>query len=68
MFFVFVVIVEDEGEEEEKSERGEEEETEEEVREEVPLTDEIIAQSLSLLAKTGTGLAHAYTRLEASNR
>jgi hypothetical protein len=38
------------------------------VREEVPLTDEIIAQSLSLLAKTGNGLAHAYTRLEASNR
>ena len=34
----------------------------------MPLTDEIIAQSLSLLAKTGNGLAHAYTRLEASNR
>ena len=34
----------------------------------MPLTDEIIAQSLSLLAKTGNGLAHAYTRLESSNR
>ncbi|CAF4424908.1 unnamed protein product [Adineta steineri] len=58
---------ENEGEEEEKSEHGEEE-AQEEAREEVPLTDEIIVQSLSLLAKTGNGLAHAYTRFEATNR
>ncbi|CAF4421060.1 unnamed protein product, partial [Adineta steineri] len=30
--------------------------------------NEIIVQSLSLLAKTGNGLAHAYTRFEATNR
>jgi hypothetical protein len=47
---------------------NEAEAAEEEVREEVPLTDDIIGQSLSLLAKTGNGLAHAYTRLEVSNR
>lgn len=59
---------ENEGEEGEEEAKSEPEEAEEEVREEVPLNDEIVAQSLSLLAKTGSGLAHAYTRFEASNR
>ncbi|KAL2916223.1 hypothetical protein HK105_204314 [Polyrhizophydium stewartii] len=30
----------------------------------VPLTQELIAKSLSLIARTGNGLAHAYTRFE----
>lgn len=59
---------ENEGEEGEEESKSEPEEAEEEAREEVPLNDEIVAQSLSLLAKTGNGLAHAYTRFEASNR
>jgi hypothetical protein len=29
-----------------------------------PLTSELIAQHISLLARTGNGLSHAYTRLE----
>ncbi|XP_071146592.1 leucine-rich repeat-containing protein 23-like isoform X2 [Mytilus edulis] len=55
------------GEEEEKL--GEEEEVEEE--EKVPdlaLTEEHIAECLSLLCKTGDGLAHAYVRLDVHDR
>jgi len=42
---------------------GEEPEQEEEV-EENPLTTEIVAESLSLLTKTGNGFGHAYIRLD----
>nr|ANH58184.1 leucine rich repeat only protein [Azumapecten farreri] len=56
---------EDLGDEEEK-ELGEEEEQKEEEQKvpEKPLTDETVAESLSLLCKTGDGLAHAYVRLD----
>ena len=30
----------------------------------LPLTQELVGQHISLLAKTGNGLSHAYTRLE----
>uniref|UniRef100_A0A663F321 Leucine rich repeat containing 23 n=1 Tax=Aquila chrysaetos chrysaetos TaxID=223781 RepID=A0A663F321_AQUCH len=47
----------------------EEEEEEEQVREAVlapcPLTEEVVKEGLSLLCKTGNGLAHAYVKLEA---
>ncbi|XP_046850166.1 leucine-rich repeat-containing protein 23-like [Xenia sp. Carnegie-2017] len=33
-----------------------------------PLTEEILAESLSLLCKTGNGLAHAYVRLDIHDR
>jgi len=42
----------------------EEEGVEEEEIEENPLTQDLIAESLSLLCKTGNGLAHAYVRLD----
>ena len=35
---------------------------------EMPLTEEIISESLSLLCKTGDGLAHAYVRLDVKER
>ncbi|XP_021355433.1 leucine-rich repeat-containing protein 23-like isoform X1 [Mizuhopecten yessoensis] len=56
---------EDLGDEEEK-ELGEEEEQKEEEEKvpENPLTEEAVAESLSLLCKTGDGLAHAYVRLD----
>lgn len=67
------------GEEEENPEEGEEEELlgdeEEEHNEEEeekippnPLTEEVIAESLSLLCKTGDGLSHAYVRLDIHER
>ena len=34
----------------------------------MPLNEEIIAESLSLLCKTGDGLAHAYVRLDVHER
>ena len=34
----------------------------------VPLTEEMIGDSLSLLCKTGDGLAHAFVRLEATEK
>jgi len=54
---------EEEGEEEQAEEEQEPEEEEEKVPE-VILTEEMIADSLSLLCKTGDGLAHAYVRLD----
>ena len=33
-----------------------------------PLTEEVLAESLSLLCKTGNGLAHAYVRLDIHDR
>ena len=35
---------------------------------EVALTEEMIADTLSLLCKTGDGLAHAYVRLDVHER
>ena len=34
----------------------------------MPLTEEIISECLSLLCKTGDGLAHAYVRLDVHER
>ena len=34
----------------------------------VALTQKMIAEGLSLLCKTGDGLAHAFVRLDATNR
>lgn len=48
---------------------GEGEEKEEEEKEpENPITEEIIGESLSLLCKTGNGLAHAYVKLDIHDR
>lgn len=55
------------GEEEQDAEHVEEEEEEEKVPPN-PLTDEMIAESLSLLCKTGDGLAHAYVRVDIHER
>ena len=41
---------------------------EEEKVPENPLTEEVLAESLSLLCKTGNGLAHAYVRLDIHDR
>ncbi|XP_062985034.1 leucine-rich repeat-containing protein 23 [Elgaria multicarinata webbii] len=54
----------DEGEEE--KEVGEEEEEEQQVSN--PLTEDIIKEGLSLLCKTGNGLAHAFVKLEAKEK
>ncbi len=35
---------------------------------EVPLTEEIVGDSLSLLCKIGSGLAHAYVRLDVKDK
>lgn len=53
-----------------EEEAGEEavEEEEEEKLPEVPLTEEIMAECLSLLCKTGDGLAHAYVRTDLHDR
>ncbi|XP_039573904.1 leucine-rich repeat-containing protein 23 [Passer montanus] len=71
---------EPEGEEEEKEEReeekeeeGEEKEEDEEKKEEEelvprPLTEADLKEGLSLLCKTGNGLAHAYVKFEAKNK
>jgi len=37
-------------------------------KQQVVLTPEMFAEGLSLLCKTGDGLAHAFVRLDASNR
>ncbi|XP_065650196.1 leucine-rich repeat-containing protein 23 isoform X1 [Hydra vulgaris] len=50
-----------------KNNENENKENEEEVHAE-PLTAEIISSSLSLLCKIGTGLAHAYVKLNISKR
>ena len=34
----------------------------------MPISEEILAEGLSLLCKTGNGLAHAYVRLDAAQR
>jgi hypothetical protein len=34
----------------------------------MPLNEEIMAESLQLLCKTGNGLAHAYVRLDAAQK
>ncbi|XP_029437570.1 leucine-rich repeat-containing protein 23 [Rhinatrema bivittatum] len=58
---------EEEGEEEELKGEEEEEEKEEPLLP-MPLTEEIMKEGLSLLCKTGNGLAHAYVKLEAKDR
>lgn len=35
---------------------------------EIPLSEDIIGECLSLLCKTGDGLAHAYVRLDVHER
>lgn len=60
------------GEEEEAAEEEEEQKEEEEEEEEppppVPLTDEMLKEGLSLLCKTGNGLAHAYVKLDVKEK
>ncbi len=34
----------------------------------LPISEEMLAEGLSLLCKTGNGLAHAYVRLDAAQR
>ncbi|CAB3979277.1 leucine-rich repeat-containing 23-like [Paramuricea clavata] len=46
----------------------EEDDADEEKVPENPLTEEVLAESLSLLCKTGNGLAHAYVRLDVHDR
>lgn len=65
----------EEQDDDETEQLGEEEEQEEHVEEEEeekvppnPLTEDIIAESLSLLCKTGDGLSHAYVRLDIHER
>ncbi|XP_067946319.1 leucine-rich repeat-containing protein 23-like [Watersipora subatra] len=61
--------IEEGGEEEAGREEGEEEELgEEEAVADKPLTEEVIAECLSLLCKTGDGLSHAYVRLDVHER
>ncbi|KAK7093650.1 hypothetical protein V1264_007356 [Littorina saxatilis] len=55
------------GDEEQDPEHVEGEEEEEKVPPN-PLTEDIIAESLSLLCKTGDGLSHAYVRLDIHER
>ncbi|KAM6141049.1 leucine-rich repeat-containing protein 23 [Pterocles gutturalis] len=55
-----------EGDESGLQEEGEEEE--EQVPAPRPLTEEVLRESLSLLCKTGNGLAHAYVKLEAKDK
>ncbi|XP_063818552.1 leucine-rich repeat-containing protein 23 [Pseudophryne corroboree] len=63
----------EEGDEEHKREDKDEEENEEEEPEveepppHVPLTEEMLKEALSLLCKTGNGLAHAYVKLEVND-
>lgn len=59
-------IGQEEGGEEEEG--NEQEQEEEEKIPEVPLTEDVIAENLSLLCKTGNGLAHAYVRLDIKER
>ncbi|XP_052819568.1 leucine-rich repeat-containing protein 23-like isoform X2 [Mya arenaria] len=60
-------VGEEEGEEEQQEEEQEPEEEEEKVPE-VALTDEMMPECLSLLCKTGDGLAHAYVKLDIKER
>ncbi|XP_060618585.1 leucine-rich repeat-containing protein 23 isoform X1 [Anolis sagrei] len=55
---------ENEEEEEDEKEAGEEEEEEEEHPVSTPLTEDMMKEGLSLLCKTGNGLAHAFVKLE----
>ncbi|XP_038078619.1 leucine-rich repeat-containing protein 23-like [Patiria miniata] len=55
------------GEEEGGEEEGGEQEEEEKVPEN-PLTEDAVGECLSLLAKIGSGLAHAYVRLDVKDR
>ncbi|XP_054044228.1 leucine-rich repeat-containing protein 23 [Rissa tridactyla] len=56
----------EEGEEEEEEEEGKKAlSEEEEVPAPCPLTEEALKEGLSLLSKTGNGLAHAYVKFEA---
>uniref|UniRef100_A0A8D0L9Q1 Leucine-rich repeat-containing protein 23 n=1 Tax=Sphenodon punctatus TaxID=8508 RepID=A0A8D0L9Q1_SPHPU len=66
----------DEEQEKEPEEKEEDEEEEKEAVEEEeeqpppphPLTEEILKEGLSLLCKTGNGMAHAYVKLEAKEK
>ncbi|OCT69784.1 leucine-rich repeat-containing protein 23 isoform X2 [Xenopus laevis] len=58
-----------EGDEEEEKEEEEAEEAEkEEPPPHVPISEEMLRDGLSLLCKTGNGLAHAYVKLEVKDR
>ncbi|XP_052286707.1 leucine-rich repeat-containing protein 23-like isoform X3 [Dreissena polymorpha] len=59
-------VGEEEGEEEQQEEQEPEEE--EEKLPEVPLTEEMMPECLSLLCKTGDGLAHAYVKIDIKER
>ncbi|XP_053912672.1 leucine-rich repeat-containing protein 23 [Cuculus canorus] len=62
------------GEEDEEDDDDEEEEALSEQKEEeqepapCPLTEEVLKEGLSLLSKTGNGLAHAYVKFEAKSK
>uniref|UniRef100_A0A8C3MU23 Uncharacterized protein n=1 Tax=Geospiza parvula TaxID=87175 RepID=A0A8C3MU23_GEOPR len=57
-----------EKEEEEEKEEDEEKEKEDEEPPPCPLTEEHLKEGLSLLSKTGNGLAHAYVKFEAKDK
>ncbi|XP_032535866.1 leucine-rich repeat-containing protein 23 [Chiroxiphia lanceolata] len=59
---------EDDEQEKEKEEGDEEEKKEEEVPAPCPLTEEVLKEGLSLLSKTGNGLAHTYVKFEAKGK
>ncbi|XP_044155260.1 leucine-rich repeat-containing protein 23 [Bufo gargarizans] len=59
---------EDKAEEKEEEEGEEEEPKKEEPPPHVPLTEELLREGLSLLCKTGNGLAHAYVKLEVKDK
>ncbi|XP_063250260.1 leucine-rich repeat-containing protein 23 [Prinia subflava] len=58
----------EEKEEEDEEDEGKEKEKEEEEPAPCPLTEEILKEGLSLLSKTGDGLAHAYVKFEAKDK
>ncbi|XP_066472849.1 leucine-rich repeat-containing protein 23 [Tiliqua scincoides] len=60
--------VEDKGEEGEGEEEEKEAPEEEEPQVSNPLTEEIMKEGLSLLCKTGNGLAHAFVKFEAREK
>ncbi|PKU40949.1 hypothetical protein llap_8768 [Limosa lapponica baueri] len=55
----------EEGEQEEEEEEKAALSEEEEAPAPCPLTEEVLKEGLSLLCKTGNGLAHAYVKFEA---
>ncbi|XP_063290235.1 leucine-rich repeat-containing protein 23 [Pelobates fuscus] len=57
-----------EEEEKEKEEEGAEEPEPEEEPPHVPITEEMLNEGLSLLCKTGNGLAHAFVKLEVKEK